>query len=112
MGMVRAEVVLPFLLMGVVTYLARCLPLVGLHGRRLSPGLEHALAYASVSALAALVTSDLAAGWGEPPWGLGPRLVAALPVAWVAWRWRSWLGAVVLGLLTHALLTGRIPWEP
>lgn len=107
--MVRPEVVVPFFMMGLVTYLARSLPLIGLNRRRLPPWLEHALSHAGISVLAALVASDLARGWGDAPWGLGPRLVAAVPVAWAAWRWRSLVWPVFIGLVTHALLTHRSP---
>lgn len=90
--------------MGLVTYLPRCLPLVGLSRVRLPRLLEEALRYVGIAVMAALVAPDLAATWGQPPWGLGPRLAAALPAAGVALATRNMALTVVVGVAAYALL--------
>lgn len=90
--------------MGAVTYLPRCLPLLGLSRVRL-PGLaEEALRYVGIAVMAALVAPDLAATWGQPPWGLGPRLAAAVPAGAVALLTRNMAWTVVVGVAAYALL--------
>ncbi|QBS38112.1 AzlD domain-containing protein [Thermaerobacter sp. FW80] len=93
-----------FLLMGLVTYLPRCLPLLGLSRVRLPRAVEGALRYVGIAVMAALVAPDLASTWGQPPAGLGPRLAAALPAAVVALATRSMALTVVVGVVAYAAL--------
>ncbi|EKP95742.1 AzlD domain-containing protein [Thermaerobacter subterraneus] len=105
----RPSVVAAFLLMGIVTYLPRCLPLVGLSRVRLPRLVEDALRYVGIAVMAALVAPDLAATWGQPPWGLGPRLAAAVPAAVVALWTRNMAWTVVVGVAAYALLSRGVP---
>ncbi|HEY8551923.1 MAG TPA: AzlD domain-containing protein [Thermaerobacter sp.] len=100
----RQSLVAAFLMMGIVTYLPRCLPLVGLSRVRLPRAVEDALRYVGIAVMAALVAPDLATTWGQPPAGLGPRLAAALPAAVVAVGTRSMALTVVVGVAAYAAL--------
>ena len=90
--------------MGLVTYLPRCLPLVGLSRVRLPKVVEGALRYVGIAVMAALVAPDLAGTWGQAPWGLGPRLPAALPAAAVALLARNLALTVIVGVAAYAWL--------
>ncbi|HEY8414994.1 MAG TPA: AzlD domain-containing protein [Thermaerobacter sp.] len=102
--MVRLEILFIFLLMGLVTYLPRCLPLLGLSRARLPRPVETGLRYVGIAVMAALVAPDLATGWRQAPWGLGARLAAAVPTAVVALASRNMALTVVVGIAAYALM--------
>jgi branched-subunit amino acid transport protein len=98
--------------MGLVTYLPRALPLLFL-GRAGTAGwatpsiLDAWLRYVPPAVLAAMVFPSLLLPGGEASSAIGNLyLWAALPTLWVAWRTRSLLGAVAVGVTAVAL--GRL----
>lgn len=80
----------------------RCVPLLALNGRELSPRVSDALAHIPPAAFAALVVNDLF----DPAAGLSWRalLAAALVVA-VARRTGSLIWCALTGMVVYALLT-------
>lgn len=80
----------------------RCVPLLALNGRELSPRVSDALALIPPAAFAALVVNDLF----DPAAGLSWRalLAAALVVA-VARRTGSLIWCALTGMVAYALLT-------
>lgn len=104
------QIGLTILGMGVVTYLARLLPLLALRREEVErPGIPPWLAawlrQVPVAVLAAMVVYALFPSAGGPgalsvdPLYLG----AALPTVWAAWRTRSLIAAVLVGTAIVAL---------
>ena len=98
--------------MGLVTYLPRLIPLLLLSGRvgaenALPPWLTRWLGYVPVAVLAAMLLPSLLVveGRAHLAWD-NLSLWAALPTAWVAWKTRSLVGAVLTGIAVVAL--GRL----
>jgi len=98
--------------MGLVTYLPRLLPLLVLSGQAetrtsLPPWLTRWLGYVPVAVLAAMLLPSLlvAEGRAHLAWD-NLYLWAALPTAWIAWKTRSLVGAVLAGVAVVAL--GRL----
>lgn len=90
--------------MGLVTYLPRAIPLVGLSRRPLPEPAEVFLRYVGVAVMAALVAPDLASTFGESPVGLGPRFVAGIPALAVAFLTRSLGLTVLIGIAGYAAI--------
>lgn len=86
----------------VVILACRCVPLLALNGRELSPRVSDALVLIPPAAFAALVVNDLF----DPAAGLSWRalLAAALVVA-VARRTGSLIWCALTGMVVYALLT-------
>lgn len=85
---------------GVVTFLLRFAPLALLARLELAGWLQQALRYVPAAVMAAIVAPPLFFGVGAPnivpdP----PRMAAATLAALIAWRTRSTLLTVVLGML-------------
>ena len=105
--------------MGVVTYLPRLLPLLilsrparsgrgeGSTEKTLPTWLTRWLGYVPVAVLAAMLLPSLllAEGQANLAWD-NLYLWAALPTAWIAWKTRSLVGAVLVGMAVVAL--GRL----
>ena len=105
--------------MGLVTYLPRLIPLLVLsrtaHSERgdgsaektLPTWLTRWLGYVPVAVLAAMLLPSLLVveGRAHLAWD-NLYLWAALPTAWIAWKTRSLIGAVLAGIATIAL--GRL----
>ena len=85
----------------------RCVPLLTLGGRELSPRVSEALGLIPPAAFAALVANDLffPGMFDAGPWPAAAPLVAAGVVALVAWRTRSLLWCAVSGVAAYALLS-------
>jgi branched-subunit amino acid transport protein len=105
------RVLLTILGMGAVTYLPRLLPLLLLSGQEgdkpLPRWLTRWLGYVPAAVLAAMLLPSLLVVEGEAhlAWD-NLYLWAALPTGWVAWKRRSLVGAVVVGVAVVAL--GRL----
>jgi branched-subunit amino acid transport protein len=98
--------------MGIVTYVPRLLPLLVLSGRNgaqdaLPPWVARWLGYVPVAVLAAMLLPSLLVVEGRAllAWD-NLYLWAALPTAWIAWKTRSLVGAVLVGVAVVAL--GRL----
>ena len=98
--------------MGLVTYLPRLIPLLALSGQagaqnRLPPWFTRWLGYVPVAVLAAMLLPSLLVVEGQArlAWD-NLYLWAALPTAWIAWKTRSLVGAVLAGVAVVAL--GRL----
>jgi branched-subunit amino acid transport protein len=98
--------------MGVVTYVPRLLPLLLLSGRNeggnaLPPWVARWLGYVPAAVLAAMLLPSLLVveGRAHLAWD-NLYLWAALPTAWIAWKTRSLVGAVLAGVAVVAL--GRL----
>lgn len=91
-------------LLGLATYSARALPL--LLGLRPPRRLSRFLDYVAPSVVAALLVPSLLLPDGRwlPPTG-NPWLLAALPTAWVAYRFRSLGLTTVAGVSAYALIS-------
>ena len=80
----------------------RCVPLLALKGRELSPRVGEALALIPTAAFAALVANDLF----DPSAPLGPApLLAAAAVALVARRTGSLIWCALTGMVAYAALS-------
>jgi branched-subunit amino acid transport protein len=93
--------------MGLVTYLPRLIPfllLAGGEGGTLPAWLERWLRYVPVAVLAAMLLPSLLVveGRARLAWD-NLYLWAALPTAWIAWKTRSLIGAVLAGVAVVAL---------
>lgn len=106
------RVILTIAGMGLVTYLPRALPLLflgraGTFGRAAPSLLDAWLRYVPPAVLAAMVFPSLLLPGGEAGSAFGNLyLWAALPTLWIAWKTRSLLGAVAVGVAVVAL--GRL----
>jgi branched-subunit amino acid transport protein len=105
-------VILTIVGMGLVTYLPRALPLLllrraGTSGWAMPSLLDAWLRYVPPAVLAAMVLPSLLLPSGAASSAIGNLyLWAALPTLWVAWKTRSLLGAVAVGVVVVAL--GRL----
>ena len=106
------RVLLTIVGMGVVTYLPRLIPLLVLSGQSgaktiLPPWFTRWLGYVPVAVLAAMLLPSLLVveGRANLAWD-NLTLWAALPTAWIAWKTRSLVGAVLTGVAVVAL--GRL----
>ena len=95
--------------MGVVTYLTR-ISVVALVGRRELPAwTERALRFVPVTVLPALVAPEMLRPGGGWDLGLGnARLIAGLAAILIAWRTRSALLTIVIGMGLFWLLGALI----
>ncbi|PIE64083.1 MAG: branched-chain amino acid ABC transporter [Desulfobacterales bacterium] len=92
-------VFLTLLVMGIVTYIPRVLPMLLLSERKLSPWISKWLSFIPATVLAAL----LAPGLFLNDTGLNLSLdniylLAAFPTFFIAWRWKSFFGTVAAGM--------------
>ncbi|MCI0993369.1 AzlD domain-containing protein [Pseudomonas sp. ICMP22404] len=89
-----------FLAAGLGTFAMR-LSFIELYGRwRIPPLMRRALMYVPASVLAALVLPAVIYPNGQGALVLeNPQIPAAIAAAWVAWRWRSTLLTLVVGML-------------
>ena len=102
--MAEPALILTILGMALVTYLPRLLPAWFLRGRRLHPFIEAWLKYVPVAVLAALLLPSLLIE-GEQihlAWD-NLYLWAALPCIFIAWKWKSLFGTVLVGMVLVAL---------
>jgi branched-subunit amino acid transport protein len=89
--------------MAAVTYLPRVLPFWVLSSRRLPTAMVTWLRYVPVAALSAMLVPLLLLEGDEIRLGLDNAFLwAAVPVALVAWRTRSFLASVVVGMVIVA----------
>ena len=102
--MVRGENLLLFAGMGLVTYLPRLLPFLALSGRKLPTWLVDWLDLIPAAILSALLAPALLTG-GEPrALQLLPELIVAIPAFIFAWKTKSLVGSVLLGMLLFWLI--------
>ena len=100
--------------MGIVTYLPRLIPFLALagggEGGTLPAWLERWLRYVPVAVLAAMLLPSLLVieGRASLAWD-NLYLWAAVPTAWIAWRTRSLIGAVLAGMAVVALGRWLLP---
>jgi branched-subunit amino acid transport protein len=106
------RVLLTIVGMGLVTYLPRLIPLLVLSradasAKPLPSWVTRWLSYVPVAVLAAMLLPSLLVveGRAHLAWD-NLYLWAALPTAWIAWRTRSLVGAVLAGVAVVAL--GRL----
>lgn len=98
------ELLLTILAMGVVTYLPRLLPVQVLSSRQLPPRVVTWLKLVPIAVLAALVVSSvLPSAESQSAESNGIVVWACLATVLVAWRTRSLLGSVAVGVGTVAL---------
>lgn len=91
--------------MAIVTALPRVLPITFLANRKLPPALMRWLSFVPVSVLAALLAPEVLLRNGELHLAADNFfLLACLPTLLIAWRTRSFFGAVTAGMVTVALL--------
>lgn len=84
---------------GAVVFLARASFIVFSDPARFPPGLRRALAFVPPAVLAAIVMPGLAMPTGTLQWGFdNPRLYAGLLAALAAWRWRTPLSSIAVGM--------------
>ncbi len=98
-------ILLTILGMAVVTYIPRLLPALILSQRTLPPLVARWLGFIPCTVLAALLTPGLLLS--DKGLDIGPGnifLLAALPTFLVAWRFKSFFGAVAVGMISVALL--------
>ncbi len=102
--MVRIENLLLFAGMGLVTYLPRLLPLLALSGRSLPKWLIDWLDLIPAAILSALLAPSLITG-GEPRViQFRPELIVSVPVFLFAWKTKSLVGTVIIGMLLFWLV--------
>ena len=102
--MAETTLLITILGMALVTYLPRLLPAWLLRGRSLPPFVAAWLRYIPAAVLAALLLPSLLVEGGElnMAWH-NLFLWAALPAAFVAWKWKSLFGTVLVGMALVAL---------
>jgi len=106
--MIRTDILLLILAMGVVTFLPRWLPLFYLSQRRLPEWFVDWLVLIPVAVLSALVVPELVTSGVPRHFSLlQPRLLVALPTFLFALKTKSLGGTVVVGMLLF-WLAGRI----
>jgi branched-subunit amino acid transport protein len=102
--MVRNEMLVLFIGMGLVTYLPRMLPLVILSGRKLPQWLIDWLDLIPAAILSALLAPALITG-GEPRvLEIRPELIVSIPVFILAWKTKSLVGTVLAGMALFWLI--------
>ena len=93
--------------MTLVTFLPRVIPLLLLPGRKMPKVLERWLSLIAPAILAALLLPDLILlkdGQGTALSFFNVYLLAAVPTFFVAWKTKGLFGAVVVGIVTVALV--------
>ncbi len=99
--MSQGEFLVFYLCVLVVILACRCVPLLALKGRALSPRVSDALSLIPPAAFAALVANDLF----DPVAGISvPDVAAALVVALVARRTGSLIWCALVGMAAYAAL--------
>lgn len=99
--MSQGEFLVFYLCVLVVILACRCVPLLALKGRALSPRVSDALSLIPSAAFAALVANDLF----DPVAGISvPGVAAALVVALVARRTGSLIWCALVGMAAYAAL--------
>lgn len=99
--MSQGEFLVFYLCVLVVILACRCVPLLALKGRALSPRVSDALSLIPPAAFAALVANDLF----DPVAGISvPGVAAALVVALVARRTGSLIWCALVGMAAYAAL--------
>lgn len=99
--MSQGEFLVFYLCVLVVILACRCVPLLALKGRALSPRVSDALSLIPPAAFAALVANDLF----DPVAGISvPGVAAALVVAVVARRTGSLIWCALVGMAAYAAL--------
>ena len=99
--MSQGEFLVFYLCVLVVILACRCVPLLALKGRALSPRVSDALSLIPPAAFAALVANDLF----DPVAGISvPGVAAALIVALVARRTGSLIWCALVGMAAYAAL--------
>ena len=99
--MSQGEFLVFYLCVLVVILACRCVPLLALKGRALSPRVSDALSLIPPAAFAALVANDLF----DPVAGISvPGVAAALVVALVARRTGSLVWCALVGMAAYAAL--------
>lgn len=107
--MEQETVLIAILGMMAVTYVPRALPVLALSSRRLPPAVVAWLSYVPVAVLAAMLFPALLvpegqAGGQQIDLGLGNLFLwAAVPTLLVAWKRRSFFGAVIVGMVVVAV---------
>jgi branched-subunit amino acid transport protein len=102
--MVRSENLLLFAGMGLVTYLPRLLSLLALSGRKLPSWLIDWLDLIPAAILSTLLAPALLSG-GEPRGiQLRPELIVSVPMFIFAWKTKSLVGTVLVGMLLFWLI--------
>jgi branched-subunit amino acid transport protein len=85
---------------GAVVFLSRASFIVFSDPARFPAGFRRALAFVPPAVLAAIVVPGLAMPGGTLEWGFdNPRLYAGLVAALAAWRWRTPLSAIAVGMV-------------
>ena len=86
---------------GLITFAIRFVPIALLSRRNLPVWLKRALAYVPPAVMTAIITPALFFPSGTPNIALDvPRLVAAAIAVLVAWKTRSVLWTIILGMLS------------
>lgn len=91
--------------MAVANYSLRFIPIAWLSRLKLPPLVERWLSFIPVSVMAALVVGEVLRPDGRwlPPLE-NPYLLAAIPTALVYYKWRSFLGTTVVGILLFLVI--------
>ncbi|GAU09668.1 AzlD domain-containing protein [Desulfoplanes formicivorans] len=88
----------------VVTYIPRMLPVVALASRNMPPALIRWLGFIPTTVLSALLVPDLVLRDGNLHFGMDNLFLwVALPTFLVAWRTRSFFGAIFTGMFLVAV---------
>lgn len=106
---ITADHIILILCMCLVTYIPRAAPLMLLSGRSLNRWVEKWLGLVPPAVLAAILAPALLITRenGAPALSLGPdnfMLIAAVPAFLTAWFAKSFLGTVLVGMVSVALL--------
>lgn len=91
--------------MAAVTYLPRLIPALFFSSRRLPVALERFLSFVPTAVLAALLAPSILVLDGRVQLDISENIFlwASIPAFIVAWRFKSFFGAVVVGMATVAL---------
>jgi branched-subunit amino acid transport protein len=105
MNLEPVELFLVLVGMAGVTYLPRLIPALFFASRSLPPALERFLSFVPTAVLAALLAPSILVSEGSVRIGLAENvfLWASVPAFVMAWRFKSFFGAVILGMATVAL---------
>lgn len=91
--------------MGVITVILRLSLILGANHIRLPAPVEHALRYAPVAVLSAIIFAEVAAPQGQVQLSLAnARLIPGLAALVVAWRTKNVLLTIATGMLLFWLL--------
>ena len=100
------QILLLWAVLLVVMLACRCLPLVLLRGRSLSPRVERALSLIPVAAFAALVANDLFKPdmFADGVWPAAIPLIATVLVVFVGYKTKSLLWCIIVGVVAYGLM--------